>query len=201
MNKRLLIIFYRNPELGKVKTRLASALGEDKALAIYFQLAAHTRSITKNLIMDKVVYYTEYVDTEDSWENKIYQKRLQHGDILGARMFNAFTEGFSKNYTSICIIGTDCWELKPQIIEDAFKALEKDDAVLGPANDGGYYLLGMNHLHAEIFQEKSWSTNKVAFETIDTFNQLNLKFRLLPVLNDVDDEKDLPEALKKIFNR
>jgi hypothetical protein len=199
VSKKLLIIFYRNPELGKVKTRLASTMGDDKALAIYFQLASHTRNITQNLEIDKVVYYTEYVDTEDNWENKDYKKSLQHGDILGARMFNAFTEGFSKNYSSICIIGTDCWDLTHELIQEAFKMLENHDAVLGPAKDGGYYLLGLNHLHAEIFMEKSWSTNKIAQETIDTFNQLNLKFQLLPALNDVDEEKDLPVALRKII--
>jgi uncharacterized protein len=190
--KNLLILFYRNPELGKVKTRLAKTLGDEKALAIYLRLAAHTREITQDLPYNKVVYYSHFADTEDAWANFIFQKKVQQGNDLGEKMQNAFAEGFKNGYTSICIIGTDCLELTSKIIKQAFDQLETHDTVIGPAKDGGYYLLGMKKLIPELFQNKNWSTDTVAKDTINDFKRLELSFAQLPALTDVDEEKDLP---------
>lgn len=196
--KSLLIIFYRNPEPGKVKTRLAATLGDPAALAIYLYIVAHTKSITKKLGVDKAIFYSHYIDTEDNWDNADYQKHLQSGEDLGERMFNAFRDGFQSGYRSICIIGTDCLELTTEIIEEAFDRLQTNDCVIGPARDGGYYLLGMNTPHAAFFQNKLWSTSSVYASTLSDFKLLGLKFFNLPVLTDVDEEKDLPEDLKKL---
>jgi uncharacterized protein len=193
--KNLLIVFYRNPELGKVKTRLAKTVGDEKALAIYLRLAEHTRSISQDLSLDKVVYYSHFVDTEDTWPNSSFQKKAQQGNDLGEKMQNAFAEGFKNEYTSICIIGTDCFELTSEIIQQAFDQLEKHDTVIGPANDGGYYLLGMKKSTPELFQNKNWSTDSVAKDTIHDFKRLRLSFVKLPPLTDVDEEKDLPPIL------
>jgi uncharacterized protein len=187
-----LIIFYRNPELGKVKTRLAKTMGDEKALAIYLRLAEHTRSICQELSLDKVVYYSHFVDTEDAWLNSSFQKKIQQGNDLGEKMQNAFAGGFKIGYTSICIIGTDCFELTSKIIEQAFDQLKKHDTVIGPANDGGYYLLGMKKPTPELFQSKNWSTDSVARDTVNDFKRLGLSFVKLPSLTDVDEEKDLP---------
>ncbi len=194
--KNLLILFYRNPELGKVKTRLAKTMGDEKALAIYLRLAAYTRTIVQDLPCDKVVYYSHFADTEDAWPNSSFQKKVQQGNDLGEKMLNAFAEKFKNGYTSICIIGTDCFELTSEIIKQAFDQLEKHDTVIGPANDGGYYLLGMKKPIPELFQNKSWSTDSVAKDTINNFKRLELSFTQLPVLTDVDEEKDLPLDLK-----
>jgi len=196
IRESLLIIFYRNPELGKVKTRLAATLGDSSALAIYLFMAAHTKAITKNILPDKAVFYSHHIDTEDNWDNAVYQKQLQSGIDLGERMFNAFRNGFQSGYRSICIIGTDCLELTADIITEAFANLHSNDTVAGPARDGGYYLLGMNTLHADLFQNKLWSTSSVYASTLLDFKRLGLKFSELPVLTDVDEEKDLPEELK-----
>lgn len=190
--KNLLIIFYRNPELGKVKTRLAKTIGDEKALVIYLRLSAHTRTITQDLSVDKVVYYSHFVDTEDAWPISHFQKKVQRGNDLGEKMQNAFLEGFKDGYKSICIIGTDCFELTSEIIEKAFAQLENNDAVIGPANDGGYYLLGMKKITSELFQNKNWSTDSVATDTINDFKKLTLSFTQLQSLTDVDEEKDLP---------
>ncbi|MBL7858026.1 MAG: TIGR04282 family arsenosugar biosynthesis glycosyltransferase [Cyclobacteriaceae bacterium] len=190
--KKLVIIFYRNPVLGKVKTRLAKTIGDEKALAVYLYMAAHTRSITENLTPDKIVYYSDFVDREDAWNNSIYRKSLQQGKDLGEKMFRAFQAGFEKGYESICIIGTDCLELNTSSIESAFQALSKYDCVIGPARDGGYYLLGCTNLHPEFFTQKLWSTSSVANDTIHDFQQLRLSWLSLPVLRDVDEAKDLP---------
>ncbi|MFM9837610.1 MAG: TIGR04282 family arsenosugar biosynthesis glycosyltransferase [Cyclobacteriaceae bacterium] len=190
--KNLLILFYRNPELGKVKTRLAKTIGDEKALAIYLRLSAHTRTITQDLSVDKVVYYSHFVDTGDAWPNSSFQKKVQRGNDLGEKMQNAFAEEFKNGYESICIIGTDCLELTNEILTQALDQLENHDAVIGPANDGGYYLLGMKKLIPALFQNKNWSTDSVATDTINDFKILGLSFAQLLPLTDVDEEKDLP---------
>jgi rSAM/selenodomain-associated transferase 1 len=188
----LLIIFYRNPELGKVKTRLASTIGDSKAFSIYLLLAEHTRSIAENLGISKALYYSDYVDENDGWSNSKYQKYVQVGKDLGERMANAFQDGFKNGYKSICIIGTDCLELKAQVINEAFRRLLTHDIVIGPAHDGGYYLLGMNHLHTALFGNKTWSTNTVLTDTLHDVKLLGLSLWQLQTLCDIDEEKDLP---------
>lgn len=191
MEKNLLIIFVKNPELGKVKTRLAATIGEQEALRIYKQLLAHTWETTKDQPADKVVFYSDYVDFSDEWENDIFQKHRQEGADLGDRMFNAFQWGFSKGYSSVCIIGSDCYELNTKTINDAFERLKKSQVVIGPCLDGGYYLLGMNKLHNFLFKNKHWSTGSVLKETIKDIEKHNLSACLLAVLRDVDVESDL----------
>ena len=192
--KDLLIIFYRNPELGKVKTRLAKTIGDEKALAIYLKLANHTRVITQDLQVDKAVYYSHFIDTEDAWPTQHYKKKLQSGQDLGEKMLHAFEEGFQNGYQHICIIGTDCFELDSMIIKESFDLLKIKDAVLGPAKDGGYYLLGMNQLLKEAFQNKEWSADSVASSTLQDFKNKKLSCALLLELTDIDEEKDLPKA-------
>ena len=194
--QRLLMIFYRNPELGKVKTRLAASIGDDKALAVYLDLAAHTRQITEAARSDKVVFYSDYIDTEDNWNSEPFQKELQKGDDLGSRMENAFNWAFQSGYHSACIIGTDCFDLTAQLIDQAFTALEVFDVVIGPARDGGYYLLGMNKLHANFFKQKDWGTHTVYSDTLEDIGNLDLQFSLLPILTDVDEKSDLPRRYK-----
>ena len=192
--KPLLIIFYRNPKMGKVKTRLAATVGNDRALEIFRKLSLHTRTITENLAYDKIVFYTDSIDLMDIWPNAIYLKALQEGDDLGERMENAFAGGFESGYDSICIIGTDCYELTGDIIHEAFHALRSSDAVIGPARDGGYYLLGMNKPCPDIFTNKRWSTDTVFQDTVSVFELLRLQFVKLRELSDVDTEDDLPES-------
>lgn len=197
-NGHLLIIFFRNPALGKVKTRLAKTLGDARALAVYIHLAAHTKNITENLEANKAVYYSHHVDTEDNWDNFTYKKFLQTGENLGERMANAFREGFRSGYKSICIIGTDCLELTTQVIDEAFTSLQGCDVVIGPATDGGYYLLGMKSFHPEFFENKQWSTSVVRKETIRDCNAKGLLCHQLVLLSDVDEAKDLPEELTRL---
>jgi rSAM/selenodomain-associated transferase 1 len=194
--KSLLIIFYRNPKPGFVKTRLAATIGDDKAMAIYNRLAHHTREITEGLALDKIVYYSEHIDAGDTWPNDLYLKAIQEGNDLGDRMANAFTEGFRKGYERICIIGTDCLELTSDIISQAYAELQTSDAVIGPALDGGYYLLGMRKFHRNLFLNKQWSTDNIMHETMKDFQLLGLTCTKLPALRDVDTEDDLPDSWK-----
>ncbi|WP_299820369.1 TIGR04282 family arsenosugar biosynthesis glycosyltransferase [uncultured Pontibacter sp.] len=192
-DKNLLMLFVRNPELGKVKTRLAASVGPEEALAIYMHLLQHTRLVTENLPMDKVVYYSNEIDHHDLWPNSKYKKQLQANGDLGEKMQQAFRDAFAQGYTSVVIIGSDCHQLTPAILEKAFEALKTHDVVIGPALDGGYYLLGMNHLHPELFQGKRWSTEHVFPDTLYDIERLHLSHKVLPELSDVDYMEDLDE--------
>jgi rSAM/selenodomain-associated transferase 1 len=195
-SQSLLIIFYRNPIAGKVKTRLAATIGEARTLKIYQELSRHTHTITEHLSLDKIVYYSDFVTANDIWPEEVFQKALQHGDTLGQKMVHAFEEGFKGGYRHICIIGTDCYELTAEIIDEVFASLQTVDAVIGPARDGGYYLLGMNKLMSQVFENKNWSTESVFQDTVRDFESLALQYVTLPVLRDVDRDEDIPEALK-----
>ncbi len=196
-SERVLIIFYRNPELGKVKTRLAATIGDGNALEIYHKLIDHTRRVVDTLPVRKIIYYSHRVDTDDGWNNKQFEKAVQRGDSLGERMLVAFESCFEKKNKSVCIIGTDCFELTTGIVEEAFEALLTADAVIGPARDGGYYLLGMTRFIPQLFLNKTWSTPNVMIDTIRDLEDLKLTYRQLPVLRDVDQEEDLPISLRK----
>ncbi|HYI78143.1 MAG TPA: TIGR04282 family arsenosugar biosynthesis glycosyltransferase, partial [Chryseolinea sp.] len=140
MTKQLLIVFIKNPILGKVKTRLAASLGDQKALRVYKKLLDHTLRITGNLEYDKMVYYSDFVPEKDEWLGAGFKQGLQLGQDLGQKMKNAFKDGFRAGYSRIVIIGSDCFELTSYHIAKAFDSLENANVVVGPATDGGYYL-------------------------------------------------------------
>ena len=188
----LLVILYRNPELGKVKKRLATSIGEAKAYAIYLLLCDHTISITEKLSYPKALYYSEYIDTKDNWSNTKFQKYVQSGINLSERMTNAFRAGFDNGYKSICMIGTDCLGLTSKIIDEAFRRLLTHDVVVGPGHEGGYYLLGMNYLHTDLLKARKWRTSNVLSDTIHAIKLLGLSYWELETLNDIREEKDLP---------
>jgi rSAM/selenodomain-associated transferase 1 len=189
-NKNLLILFTRNPELGKVKSRLAKSIGEEKALAVYKDLLEHTRRISTNLNVDKRRYYSVGISTEDNWGTSVYDKKVQIGNDLGEKMYNAFKEGFTSGYEKVILIGSDIIDLQESHIEHAFEALENFDTVIGPAEDGGYYLLGTKTLIPSVFKNKDWGTESVLKDTI---NDLDSKYAIsfLEELNDIDVISDI----------
>lgn len=191
MTEELLIIFAKNPELGRVKTRLAATVGDHAALDIYMRLLERTKQITSPLPFDKTVFYDRILVEEDLWSAKVFTKDVQPEGDLGQRMSTAFQSSFEKGYKRICIIGSDCYELTTEILSDAFNALKTKDTVIGGAKDGGYYLVGMNQWLPEIFLNKAWSTAEVYPSTIKDFIKLGMTFTELPKLNDIDREEDL----------
>ena len=194
-DQQLLLLFVRNPELGKVKTRLAAAVGPEKALDIYSRLLRHTRQVTQNLPVQKRVYYAGWVAENDIWPKEQYGKRLQPPGDLGEKMEAAFATAFAEGYTSVVIIGSDCLQLTPDILRQAYHELSRHDVVIGPALDGGYYLLGMKQLHPELFRNKRWSTEHVLPDTLQDIQTLRLTYSLLPRLSDVDHVEDLDASL------
>ena len=195
-NKKAIILFTKNPELGKVKTRLAKTIGNEKALHIYKKLLVHTQEIVTPVQADKFVFYSDFITKDDQWDTASFHKKVQYGTDLGTKMANAFQEIFKLGYQSVCIIGSDCYELNTQGIEEAFSALEKNDTVIGPTFDGGYYLLGMNAYQEALFQDKTWSTDSVYTDTIRDFKNLRLSYFDLEKLSDIDEEQDLPVIWK-----
>ena len=188
-SKSALIIFTRNPELGKCKTRLAKTVGHDDALAIYKILLQHTVDISKGLNVDKFVYYSNSVSKDDVWSNQIFRKKKQEGEELGSRMENAFLDLINLGYEKIIIIGSDIYDLRETDLEKAFSSLEKNDLVIGPASDGGYYLLGMKKLYPSVFKNKNWGTNTVFEDTVSDL--LNNSIYKLQERNDIDVYEDI----------
>ncbi|MGB3149660.1 MAG: TIGR04282 family arsenosugar biosynthesis glycosyltransferase [Maribacter sp.] len=190
-SKNLLLIFTRNPELGKCKTRLAAKVGDESALEIYKFLLGHTVRTTKGLYAQKDVYYSEEIWQEDIWDNSIYGKKLQVGADLGERMANAFINGFEKGFEKIIIIGSDMYDLDQEDLERAFTAMDKDDFVIGPAIDGGYYLLGMKKYKGELFSNKEWGSDTVLESTLN--NLKKEKLAILSEKNDIDHYEDIKD--------
>ena len=190
MTERLLI-FAKNPELGKTKTRIGNKLGDDAALAVYYALIRRCQQVTAQLSCEKEVCYSSFIDHEDSWDDREYLKSKQHGADIGERMSNAIEASYSQGIDKVVLIGTDIYDLSAKVITDAFKALSNVDVVIGPAKDGGYYLIGMKAPHPYLFELSAWSTDTVCVETISILKQRNLTYTQVALLSDIDEPEDL----------
>ena len=133
MSKNLIIVFTRNPELGKCKTRLATSIGNKNALEVYKRLVAHTSKTIQQVKVDAVVFYTEKIQKNDTWNDDFFQKQIQIEGHLGEKMQAAFEWGFAKGYEKICIIGSDLLDLKSSNLTKAFQQLEKPHSASNPA--------------------------------------------------------------------
>lgn len=188
-----LVIFVKNPELGKVKTRIAKDVGDAHALDIYKQLLAYTRALTIDIPCVKYLYYFPYLVESDDWSTDDYTKRLQKGDSLGAKMKNAFAEVLQK-HKKVVLIGSDCLGITDDDIARAFVELDENDVVLGPADDGGYYLIGMNAPQFFLLEDDMpWSSETLLKETIYKIQDRGLDYALLNTRRDIDYIEDWEE--------
>ena len=213
-----LLVFIKNPVEGRVKTRLAATVGTAKALEVYHKLLAHTFAVanaTKVAGLERKLYYSEPIGQVTFTNYQLPETGLAlwsaDGSVLGfvacvqsqvtdlgERMRAAFAETFEKTpsegvpmpLAKVVIIGSDCLELQPHHLEAAFAALDSTDLVIGPAHDGGYYLLGMKQLHPTLFEGIVWSTDTVYRETMHRAAALGLRVAYLETLHDVDTEAD-----------
>jgi rSAM/selenodomain-associated transferase 1 len=192
MRTNALIIFVRNSELGKVKTRLAKTIGNEKALAVYQDLLFHTMSVTQMVDCDKFVFYDKITVVNDIWSSNFFEKKIQRGVDLGVKMQNAFEELFNIGYENCIIVGSDLFDLQTKHITDAFHKLERNHAVLGPAEDGGYYLLGLKKIIPALFSDKNWGTETVLKDTLKNLSPYSVG--ILEVLNDIDTLEDLEKS-------
>lgn len=187
-NPNALIIFIRNPIRGTVKTRLAQTLGNDKAFDIYKELLEITRQQSIKVNAQCYLYYSDHIEL-DAWSETTFIKKVQSGIDLGARMANAFNEVLQTHSKAI-IIGSDCPYITSQIIDHSFHLLSNNDVILGPAIDGGYYLLGMKSTSPSIFESMPWSESNLYEKTIEKLNQLNFTHSSLIQLEDIDTEEE-----------
>ncbi len=191
MEKNLLIVFVKNAKLGKVKTRLAKTIGDEKALAVYKQLLDLTEGCIKKVLAEKRVYFSEEIE-EENWTCS--SKYAQEGNDLGERMFKAFDHGFSQGYEKIVLIGSDLPEISPAVIQNGFDLLGNNDLVFGPAVDGGYYLVGMKKPQKFVFENKPWSLPELLDTTLTELKEKGISFSLLKTLNDIDTFDDLKSS-------
>ena len=188
MNKELVIVFVKNIKLGKVKTRLAKTIGNQGAFEVYSELVKVTENATKQLTTDVHIYFSDAV-IETKWQD--YYKTVQQGKDLGERMKNAFKKGFEDGYNHIILIGSDLPDISENHINNGLEKLKNNDVVFGPAEDGGYYLIGLSKMHKCIFDNKPWSQSHLLKETRAELDRKNIKFATLVTLNDIDTFEDL----------
>ncbi len=194
MTEDLLIIFVKNPIAGKVKTRLAESVGSQNALHIYKTLLRHTHAAAGRMDADTQIWYSSFIDKTDLWENESFDKHLQKGESLGRRMAQAIGKGFNDGYSRVVIIGSDCADLTAGHIRKAFTVLNSTDCVIGPARDGGYYLLGLSRFLPPLFEDIEWSKPTVFEDSIKILGQNNFSVDLLEELNDIDTIEDLKQS-------
>ena len=190
--KKALIVFIKNPEEGRVKTRLAASVGAPQALEVYKKLLEHTRNTVIQTDCNKFLFYDRVINLEDGWSNADFEKCLQSPGDLGQKMSHAFQFCFEqKSQDSCVIIGSDCPEINSEIITKAFNSLKQYDFCIGPSYDGGYYLLGMRCMNEAVFHNIKWSTDQVLKQTVSSIQQLNKSYTLLDTLHDLDNIEDL----------
>lgn len=198
------MIFTRYPEPGKAKTRMIPVLGERGAAELHRSLTEITVGTIRDLSDSPaaVIYY--YGGTEEKirvWLGDRFSYRAQRGADLGERLRNAFEEGFATGAGAIVAIGTDCPDLTPAILQDAFDRLLDRDLVLGPASDGGYYLIGLRRVYPELFASIDWGTSSVLATTRAIATRLGLSVAYLPELSDIDRPEDLARLGRPLDSR
>jgi rSAM/selenodomain-associated transferase 1 len=191
-----LIVFTRYPEPGTTKTRLAKALGARGAAEIQKKLTEHTLSQVRQLVQSRPVEVSVYYNGGNpeemlAWLGPDFTYQDQGSGDLGRRMESAFAGAFQQDYKQIVLIGTDCPGLHAGHMAEAFAALHHKDLVIGPATDGGYYLIGLSRNEKTLFEDISWGTESVRANTLKAAAQKGLSLGLLETLSDVDRPEDL----------
>ena len=190
---RAVIVFVRAPERGRVKTRLAAELGADEALGIYQSLAEHTLRVARQVANAHVIVcYTPAGAREAiaAWLGRDVELRAQRDGDLGARMAGAIEDALANGSGAVVVVGTDCPGLDSQVITRAFDELANADVVLGPAMDGGYYLLATQANHPALFTGIPWSSPDTLAATTSAAAFAGLRFALLEKRRDIDTAAD-----------
>ena len=193
--KRLLLVFVKNAVLGTAKTRLAKTIGNDAAFDVYKHLMHITEQATIDLKNCDVRIYFSSEKDPTRWTN--YTQCVQQGNDLGERMSDAFRRSFELGYEQIVGVGSDLPDLTSEIIDKGLAELNSNDAVFGPAEDGGYYLIGMRSMLECVFEDKPWSTEGLLDVTLEELKSKGHSVGIIETLNDVDTEDDLMSSSLK----
>lgn len=201
-----LVIMTKAPIPGEVKTRLCPPLTPDEAATLHGSFVLDEIERSRDAIKDQSLRVHRYLGCAPSPDHaffRVLEARQgvtlipQIGDDLGARMNHAFDTVFQQGYQRAIMVGTDLPDLPPTSYDEALELLVDHDLVLGPASDGGYYLIGMKRSIPNIFSNMPWSTDQVAALTIERATALGLSYAFLPPLNDIDCLEDLLSLIKK----
>lgn len=197
-----LIIFAKAPRAGEVKTRLAAKYGAQKACDIYRELLG---KVAKNLRGLKAVEI-RFAPADGESELREYLQpgwnlKPQGEGELGERLQRAIGEALEAGARKVVVIGADCPEVEERDVRQAWKELEKHDLVLGPAADGGYWLIAMKSLHAELFRDIPWSSDQVLGRTLKKARELQLRIQLLRILSDIDTPENWNAYQRSILRK
>lgn len=202
-NPDLIVIFIKAPRLGEVKTRLAQKIGVEKAQMIY-------RAMVEDLMQNfkgphkfdiHIAVWPQDAEPEVrhwlDWKEPI---EIQAEGDLGTKLKRAFEDAFAQGYERVVIIGSDLPDLSDSMIKDSFKQLSKYPLVLGPAMDGGYYLIGLSSLYTELFNNIDWSTSRVLHGTLKRADKAGIRYFILPEMRDIDEYDDILALWNELRN-
>jgi rSAM/selenodomain-associated transferase 1 len=197
ISKKCILLFLRAPEKGRVKTRLAASLGDQATLAFYRTFVEDIMEMLSETGYPVLLYGhpADKISDITSWLGPDNPCRPQTGDTLGKKMANAFSEAFSEGFEQVVLLGSDIPDLPPQIIHEAFGALDKEGAAIGPSLDGGYYLIAFraSSFLPRAFENIPWSTESVLPRTLGVFRAHGKPVHLLPQWQDIDTVEDLKD--------
>jgi len=195
LDDRCLLFFVKHPQRGKVKTRLAAVIGDDSAVSVYKNMVEQMLpKLKKGTFPLYICFFPKNAQKPiEHWLGKQYCYVPQKGKDLGERMRNGLAEAFSMGYKRVVLIGSDIPGLRIKYINEAFKSLKEMDAVIGPAYDGGYYLIGFKEktFSPQIFEGIAWGTKNVFNETMKTLKRIRRVVHILPYQRDIDTAEDL----------
>ena len=201
MDDRCLLFFIKNPEKGRVKTRLASSVGDEMAVRLYRRFLLETLfTLNRGTFLFYLCFYPENSLSDlKGWLGDDYLYMPQKGEDLGERMKNGFIDAFAMNFKRVVLIGSDIPDLPLEFIEKAFTSLQEKDVVIGPSIDGGYYLIGFKDKNFSLraFEGIPWSTKRVFEETVKVLKQEGLTVHALQPLRDIDTIDDLKNLPRK----
>lgn len=198
--KKCLIVFTRYPEIGKTKTRLIPAIGMEKACFLQRLMTENTVKKAHKLKETDIhiYFYGGSLNLMKEWLGHSNNYFPQKGEDLGLKMYHAFADCFQKNYSQVVLIGTDCPDLDEKILNMSFEQLNNSDLVIGKAEDGGYYLIGLNNLNSlnkQLFTNINWGSDSVFQRTVAIASCLNYRIYQLPTLRDIDRPEDLDKMV------
>lgn len=184
-------MFVKAPQAGRVKTRLAAALGMDAACQAYSQLVERLLSNLMDLDSVQLRFTPDNAEQEIlHWGKACWQRAQQVSGDLGERLQRAFAQSLISGFGKVVVIGSDCPEVTSDDVRAAWRSLDHCDVVLGPAQDGGYWLVGLKSSQPALFENMAWSTDTVFEETRNRAKARGLKVATLRVLRDVDTPED-----------